>query len=274
MLAWRRVVGIGLIVPGVRTRGAPACGVEVSSTILGRSSPALVGYGIEDVNHELYGGLYSQMVYGEDFEEPVGMSGVSGDVEIGSAEWSSTWEAVGDAGSESFGVVGTNVFNGAQAQVLNADSNHTVAVLNRGLQRQGFYIVPSFVYEGYLYARKLDRNSSVAPLLTVSFVSHASTTFASASRSGYAASFSVATEDWTRFAFNLTLEEGAGCRVVHAMAGCRQTPEGECLACDGGLQIMAAGAAVVIDFVFLQPGAWGRFAGLPVRADVVGKLKE
>ncbi|CAJ1358606.1 unnamed protein product, partial [Effrenium voratum] len=39
---------------------------------------SLVGGGIEDVNHELYGGLYSQMIYGESFEEPAGSSGLSG----------------------------------------------------------------------------------------------------------------------------------------------------------------------------------------------------
>ena len=31
---------------------------------------------LEDVNHELYGGLYSQLVFGESFEEPAGDDGV------------------------------------------------------------------------------------------------------------------------------------------------------------------------------------------------------
>jgi hypothetical protein len=33
-------------------------------------SPYMTGACIEDVNHEIYGGLYSQMVYGESFQEP------------------------------------------------------------------------------------------------------------------------------------------------------------------------------------------------------------
>jgi len=37
----------------------------------GRVSRYLTGACIEDVNHEIYGGLYSQMVYGESFQEPV-----------------------------------------------------------------------------------------------------------------------------------------------------------------------------------------------------------
>jgi alpha-L-arabinofuranosidase len=35
-----------------------------------RLSPYLTGACIEDVNHEIYGGLYSQMVFGESFQEP------------------------------------------------------------------------------------------------------------------------------------------------------------------------------------------------------------
>ncbi len=35
-----------------------------------RVSPLLTGACIEDVNHEIYGGLYSQMIFGESFQEP------------------------------------------------------------------------------------------------------------------------------------------------------------------------------------------------------------
>lgn len=37
---------------------------------VGRVSPYTTGACIEDVNHEIYGGLYSQMVFGESFQEP------------------------------------------------------------------------------------------------------------------------------------------------------------------------------------------------------------
>jgi hypothetical protein len=36
----------------------------------GKVSRYLTGAGIEDVNHEIYGGLYSQMLFGESFQEP------------------------------------------------------------------------------------------------------------------------------------------------------------------------------------------------------------
>src|SRR5258707_224229 len=38
----------------------------------------LTGACIEDVNHEIYGGLYSQMVFGESFQEPSAQSPVKG----------------------------------------------------------------------------------------------------------------------------------------------------------------------------------------------------
>ena len=38
--------------------------------VIHRVSPLLYGACIEDVNHEIYGGLYSQMIFGESFQEP------------------------------------------------------------------------------------------------------------------------------------------------------------------------------------------------------------
>ena len=38
--------------------------------VSGRVSRYLTGACIEDVNHEIYGGLYSQMIFGESFQEP------------------------------------------------------------------------------------------------------------------------------------------------------------------------------------------------------------
>ena len=41
-----------------------------AARVLHRVSPYLYGACIEDVNHEIYGGLYSQMIFGESFQEP------------------------------------------------------------------------------------------------------------------------------------------------------------------------------------------------------------
>ena len=39
--------------------------------VLCRVEPLIYGSGAEDVNHEIYGGLYDQKIFGEGFEEPV-----------------------------------------------------------------------------------------------------------------------------------------------------------------------------------------------------------
>ena len=38
--------------------------------VVGPVSRLLTGACIEDVNHEIYGGIYSQMIFGESFQEP------------------------------------------------------------------------------------------------------------------------------------------------------------------------------------------------------------
>ena len=51
----------------------PLLGQEIrvdASQVTGRVTRHLTGACIEDVNHEIYGGLYSQMVFGEHFQEP------------------------------------------------------------------------------------------------------------------------------------------------------------------------------------------------------------
>jgi hypothetical protein len=51
--------------------------------VLGRVSRYLTGACIEDVNHEIYGGLYSQMVFGESFQEPAPLPAILGFTALG-----------------------------------------------------------------------------------------------------------------------------------------------------------------------------------------------
>ena len=46
-------------------------------------SPYLTGACLEDVNHEVYGGLYSQMIFGESFQEPAPSEPLAGFTEYG-----------------------------------------------------------------------------------------------------------------------------------------------------------------------------------------------
>ena len=49
-----------------------------ASRVVNKISPLMYGSCIEDVNHEIYGGLYAQMIFGESFEEPPARSPAQG----------------------------------------------------------------------------------------------------------------------------------------------------------------------------------------------------
>lgn len=85
-----------------------------------RISPYATGACIEDVNHEIYGGIYSQMIFGESFEEPPLSRPIEG-FTIYSGNWvvkDSVLHASGETGSKlianipelSTGEVGVDVY--------------------------------------------------------------------------------------------------------------------------------------------------------------------
>ncbi len=67
MTGWTMLLAVALA-------AAPGSGETVfkvdAQRVVHRLSPYLYGACIEDVNHEIYGGLYSQMIFGESFQEP------------------------------------------------------------------------------------------------------------------------------------------------------------------------------------------------------------
>jgi hypothetical protein len=54
-----------------------------AAQVLHPISPYLTGACIEDVNHEVYGGIYSQMIFGESFQEPATPEPLTGFTEYG-----------------------------------------------------------------------------------------------------------------------------------------------------------------------------------------------
>ena len=110
----------------------------------------MVGAGIEDVNHELVGGLYTQLVWGESFEEPDSDSaqGISSAGSNGLPTWSqapsranancSFWLAAGDAqtGKQSQGIGGAGC-----------------GVSNAGLDAGGLAFMAGAAYEGYVFVK-------------------------------------------------------------------------------------------------------------------------
>ncbi len=133
-------------------------------------------------------------------------------------------------------------FIGTQSQRLTfVGGAGEVGVENRGLNRRGMAFAAGKPYEGYVWLRAEEPVEVSASL---------------ESRDGlrtYARTrLAVAGPGWRRYDFTLTPDApDAGGRF--------------------SLRLAAPGT-VVAGHAFLQPGAWGRFQGLPVRRDVVEGL--
>lgn len=220
---------------------------------------------IEDVNNELYGGLYSQMIYGESFEEPADESGVSGahfwehlpDGQQG--VWSRdllrpTWSRVGCGGSYN---VSSESLHGNQSQFISNG-----AIVNYGLGQQGMYFVAGKDYEGSLLLKSLGAAQIRLALLDGDAVVASHTWHLDVG--------------WSSLDFKLTANTSSHCALVQRgeHISCMDTKEvpKNCYLCSGGFQIMVQGE-VLLDQAFLQPGPWGRFRNLPVRRDVVEAIQ-
>jgi hypothetical protein len=201
----------------------------------------MTGVCIEDVNHEIYGGIYSQMVFGESFQEPPGTAidsrepgGISG-----------MWRAL-RRGSAAGGykLETERPFAGAQSQRITFEAGAgagAIGVENQGLNRWGMSFVAGKPYEGYLWIRA-DEPAEV----------HVAAESRDGARTHAEAVLRAEGREWTRYDFTLTPAETD---EVGRLAVTLQRP-----------------GSVVLGHAFLQPGPWGRLRGLPVRRDVAEGL--
>jgi alpha-L-arabinofuranosidase len=129
-------------------------------------------------------------------------------------------------------------FVGRQSQRISLTSGQgEIGVENRGLNRWGMNIVADRAYEGIVWA-KTDQETT----LTVAFED------GSGARMLAATQLPVKPGDWQRLEFKLTPK--------------RTDSRGRLT-----ISLKQLGD-VLLGHVFLQPGNWGRFKGLPVRRDV------
>lgn len=152
--------------------------------IAGPVSNTVLGACLEDVNHELYGGIWSQMIYGEAFDEPEeNGNGVSG-----------MWQPL--YGSCSLADGG---YKDAHRQVLK-----DAGIYNRGLKRSGMYFTKDKEYRGYLIAKAAE-----PAVVTVSLRGTDPTEV-------YGESSFTVSGDWAKYEFELTsaVEEFDGCFAV------------------------------------------------------------
>jgi len=75
------------LAPPISAQFGPTTVRVDASKVINRVSPWMYGSCIEDVNHEIYGGLYAQRIFGESFEEPPTGAPIAGWTAFG-GEWS------------------------------------------------------------------------------------------------------------------------------------------------------------------------------------------
>ena len=169
-------------------------------------------------------------------------------------------------------------FQGSASQRLLFKTGSGVAgVVNRGIGAEGLYIEANRDYEGFFFARTegsdgvkatvelQDRHSKPARVLAMADIAVPGTNGA-----------------WVRVNFSLTTSDGTDCvdagddPVVSGLScGKKGSEDGHvCVSCGGQALVgLAAPGKVWIDYVFLQPGEWGRFKGLPVLRRAVENLR-
>lgn len=233
--------------------------VQIDTAARGAPAGILVGGVLETVNHELWG-LSSQMVFGESFEEPA-VDGISGNKYNRTTSRSGlVEEPIWMPWASGAGVfnVATDAFNGNQSQSITNGS-----IANFGLGQQGMHIVGDQPYDGYLYVKA--RGSAT---VTVRLISDGATSSVDLASQTFIVE---ASSEWKRLDLAFVPQASTYCeRTLLARTKCIPTPEFglACYECSGALVIDVVGAAVLVDMVFLQPGDWDRFRGLPVRKDV------
>ncbi len=217
-----------------RVEAEPTVRIDASRP-LAPVSRYLTGACIEDVNHEIYGGLYSQMLFGESFQEPPPKTAPH--------RISDVWRAVlkGNAAGR-FDLVTESPFKGRQSQRVTFESGEgEIGIENQGLHHGGLALVADKPYEGYVWVRAEKPVELFAALES-----------RDGSRRLAEAKLTADSTTWQRLDFTLrpTAAEKAS-RFV--------------------LSLKKPGS-VVLGHVFLQPGSWGRFKDLPVRRDVAEGL--
>jgi alpha-L-arabinofuranosidase len=159
-------------------------------------------------------------------------------------EISRMWQEIveGDAKGE-FGLETQRPFTGVQSQRLRMVSGTgAVGLENRGLNRRGMSFVAGKAYRGCLWARTAGDCELVVALETGD----------GAPVSGERRVAVAGGDEWRRAEFELTAGTGV----------------------DGGRFSvkLAKPGSVLLGHVFLEPGDWGLFKGLPVRRDVAEAL--
>eukprot|EP01050_Picozoa_sp_SAG11_P016156 SAG11_NODE_2170_length_3724_cov_2.188690_5_plen_321_part_00 len=226
-------------------------------------------------------GLHAQRIYGPSFEAP--------------APVHATTDGTGWVDASSGGGVGgatldaTTAFHGFSSEKLSfRGGGGRAAVANRGLGNEGLFFEAGKDYEGYFWTK-----ASKPAKLTVAI--EAWSPDGGLPKVLASTIVPVATgKSWARSNFSLTPIAGTSCVGIEA-GGALATAnnitcpvngtynsQGDvsdrsahvCVRCGGQFTLSLETAGELnLDYVYMSPGEWGRFAGLPVLAEGVKWLQ-
>ena len=234
-------------------------------------------------------GLHAQRIYGPSFEAPAPVH-----ADTDGTGWVDVSSGTGIGGATLDTVT---AFHGQSSEKLSFRSRGDgataatgrAAVANRGLGNEGLYFEGGKDYEGYFWAKALKPVSLVVSLEAWTVDGKAPTVLASST-------IAVATsgEDWQMFNFSLTPSAGTECDGIQpggAIATAANitcpvngtyNPTGPmsdrtahvCVRCGGQFTLaLQSPGEVNLDYVYMSPGEWGRYKGLPVLAEGVKWLQ-
>ena len=148
-----------------------------------------------------------------------------------------------------------------------------LGVANRGIGNEGIYLSGGKPYEGYLFAAA-DVNSGRGAgggILHVELQNYETGAVLASQQLTVPAG-----SNWTRYNLSLTPTAGTDCVGIapgsDPLITCDWQPGTDkdaaahvCVKCAGQLFVgLTQPGAVAVDFVYVEPGGWGRFKGLPV----------
>lgn len=205
-----------------------------TAQVTNRIAPQTSASGMEDVNHEVYGGIYSQMIFGEAFQESPDTQGVS-----------DMWAAdVTGTAQGTFAPDQQQPFKGDRSQQITfASGNGSVGVENRGLNRQGINVERGKSYDGQITLR-----GSAGQDVQLRIEDR------TAQRTYAKTTVPLTSTTWKTYDFRLIPNSND----THAQFAISLTRPG----------------SIDVGYAFLEPGTWGRYKGLPVRKDVVQALTD
>jgi hypothetical protein len=213
--------------------------------VLGLLSPYMTGSCIEDVNHEVYGGIYSQMVFGESFQEPLQY-----DPKSNPLGFTKYWRIILQHGStpgaitSRYSLSKDDPFVGSLSAHIETSSGSGVqGIVNAGLGRTGMNFIAGREYDGELAVRAKKPTDVLVEAVGLG------------GQKVYAKdTLHASSADWKVLSFRFTSTTSDS---------------------HGGFAILLPSpGSIDIGYAFLQSGSWGRFHNLPVRRDVAEKLVE